>query len=412
MAKGNMLLGYARGKVGSLVFTRRNGEQVARPYNGKPKDAKTRAQMEQRSSITNIVRLYQATPSFFKKAFEGKKSTWSDYNALVSVNLKRTPKIYLPKEIADNEGGVAAPYRITQGSLQSILVTGQGVDSVTNISLGTNFSISAATTVGELSEAILANNTFIMANDQLSYLSIEQYTDNGTPKLRARKYEMIINTEDLTLLSAVMPTQAIAVKEGYLGHGPLVYSGAFAWILSRNTPEGLKVSTQDLIATSNSVYSAYVGEDAATRAIGSYGSSGDVFLDTGTSGSVATVPSNRPSVANVRINNTNLASQTSNLEIISEAISAGDFVITGSALSEVESVSVTFIGLTSADAAKNETINVPVTASGETQLENTAEITLTDYSKLSGIKIAYEGRTLYSWSAGGGDSGDIEDPLV
>lgn len=412
MAKGNMLLGYARGKVGSLVFTRRNGEQVSRPYNGQPKDAKTRAQMEQRSSITNIIRLYQATPSFFKKAFEGKKSNWSDYNALVSVNLKRTPKIYLPKNIAENDGGVAAPYRITQGSLQSILVTGQGVDSATNISLGAGFEITAATTVGELSEAILTNNTFIMANDQLSYLSIEQYTDNGTPKLRARKYEMIINTEDTTLLNTVMPEQAIAVKEGYLGHGELVYSGAFAWILSRNTPEGLKVSTQDLIVTSSSVYSAYVGDDAATRAIGSYGTSGDVFLDTGTSGSVATTPSNRPSVASVSIDGENLAGVATNLSITEEAIEAGMLVITGSALSEVTSVGVTFTGLTAADAAKSQTITVPVTAAGETQLSNTAEITLTDFDELTGVKIIYDGRTLYSWTPGGGGDDVTEDPLA
>ena len=412
MAKGNMLLGYARGKVGSLVFTRRNGEQVTRPYNGKPKDAKTRAQMEQRSSITNIIRLYQAAPSFFAKAFENKKSDWSDYNALVSVNLKRTPKIYLPKEIAENDGGVAAPYRITQGSLQSILVTGQGVDSVTNISLGSDFEVAAATTVGELSEAILLNNTFIQANDQLSYLSIEQFTDNGTPKLRARKYEIIINTEDTTLLNTVMPEQAIAVKDGYLGHGELVYSGAFAWILSRNTPNGLKVSTQDLIATSSSIYSAYVGDSAATRAINSYGSNGDVFLDTGTSGSVATVPSNRPSVASVSIGGTNLASQGSNLAVTDEAIAASGLVITGSALSEVAAVNITFIGLTSADAAKNETISVPVTATGETQLVNTAEIELTGYDELSGVKITYEGRTLYSWSPGGSGDDVTEDPLA
>lgn len=412
MSKGNMLLGYARGKVGSLVFTRRSGEQVTRAYNGRPSDAKTRGQVEQRSQITNIVRLYQASPSFFKKAFEGKKENWSDYNALVSVNLKRNPKIYLTKEIADNGGGVAAPYRITQGSLQNILVTGQGVDSVTNISLGADFEITAATTVGELSEAILANNTFIMANDQLSYLSIEQYTDNGTPKLRARKYEMVLNVESTTLLNTVMPEQAIAVKEGYLGHGELVYSGAFAWILSRNTPEGLKVSTQDLIVTSNSVYSAYVGEDAATRAIGSYGTSGDVFLDTGTSGSVATTPSNRPSVASVSIDGENLAGVATNLSITEEAIAAGMLVITGSALSEVTSVGITFTGLTAADAAKNQTITVPVTAAGETQLSNTAEITLTDFDELTGVKIIYDGRTLYSWTPGGGGDDVTEDPLA
>lgn len=413
MAKGNLFLGYGRGKVGDIVLMRKNGTQVARAYNGQPKDANTRSQAEQRSLITNIIRLYQSSPSFFEKAFENKKENRSDYNELVSINMKRTPKVYLPKSIADNNGGVVAPYRITAGSLQNILVTGTGADAVTNIAVG-DITINASYTVGELTEAILANNTFIMEGDQLSYLSIEQYTDNGTPKLRARKYEMILTAGDSTPVLNVFPVQAVAVVDGFIGHGALVYSGAFAWILSRRENGKLKVSTQDLVVTSDALYQPYVGSDAATRASVSYGASDMPFLDTGESGSGSAVPSNRPSVASVSINDSTITSGDGDVSISEHVIPAGKLVITGSALQDVSQISITAKGQTADDPLETvhtQTITVPVTAAGDVQLSNTSEVDLVNIDLLESLSISISGRSVYSWSASG-DGGTTDDPLV
>lgn len=409
MSKGNMFLGYARGKVGSLVFARKAGEQITRAYNGNPKDAKTEAQMKQRTSLTNIIRLYQCSPGFFKKAFENKEATQSDYNRLVSINLKKSFRVYLPKEIADSNGGVVAPYRITDGSLQNIIVSGSGVDAVTNIAVGAAFEITAETTVGELTAAILGNNTFIMAGDQLSYLSIEQYTDLGVPKLRARRYEMVLDVSSTAKVLDVFPEQAVAVNGGFIAHGDLVYSGAFAWVLSRVENGKLKVSSQDLIVTSSDLYTQYTSTSAATRAISSYGSSGAVFLDPNTEAGSSTTPSNLPSVASVSINGQALTDGSNNVNIVDNAIDAGQLVITGSALTGVSSASIKFTYTTVLNPYTT-TQNVALTVSGETQASNTAEIALASSEELTGIVISINGRQVFSWSSNS-DEGESSNPL-
>lgn len=407
-----MLLGYARGKVGDLVFARRLGEQVTRGYNGNPKDAKTESQMKQRSSLANIVRLYQCTPSFFKKAFENKASNISDYNRLVSINLKKSFKVYLPKEIADSNGGVVAPYRITDGSLQNIIVSGSGVNAVTNIAVGDGFEITAETTIGDLTSAILSNNTFIREGDQLSYLSIEQFTDNGIPKLRARRYEMVLSLSSIDTVLSVFPEQAVAVNGGFIAHGELVYSGAFAWILSRNEDGKLKVSSQDLIVTSDDLYQQYTTPSAATRAANSYGTSGSVFLDPETESTGSSVPSNLPSVASVSINGTNLSGTSSKINITDDAISASQLVITGSALTDVTSVNAEFT-VTTVDDPKTITVAIPVTVSGETQAVNTSAISLPDGEELYRVQLTIAGRKVYSWESSDADIEDnVNNPLA
>ena len=414
MSKGNMFLGYARGKVGSLVFARRNGEQVTRAYNGAPKDAKSVSQGKQRSSITNIVRLYQSTPSFFQKAFEGKKAGLSDYNQLVSINMKRNPKVYLPKNIADNGGGVVAPYRITQGSLQAILVTGEGVDAVTNIAVGSSFEINAATTVAQLSQAILDNNTFIMEGDQISYLSIEQYTDGSTPKLRARKYEMQIDTSLNMPVYNYLPVQAVNNVDGFIGHGERVYSGAFAWVLSRIVDSNLKVSTQDLIVTSSGLYSTYSSSSAATRAAESYGAVELPFLNPDGEGGSSSTPSNRPSVAAVQIEGVTLVPGQGVVNVASGSIPAEEFVIAGSALAEVSTVHAVFSGRDGLDMNNvSAEVDIPVTVTGDTKLVNTSAIELDDVAEVTKLTISVDNRQVYSWTGStDGNDDETDDPLA
>lgn len=403
MSKGNFLTNTVAGKLGSMVFMRRNGEQVTRSW-VKPKDSKTYAQGRQRSSLSNIIRLYQSSPSFFKLAFENKPSNQSDYNALVSRNLAANPKIYLPKEVADAGGAVVAPYLISDGSLQQILIEGEGVSARTNISLGGDFVIDGTTTVAQFTQAILANNTFIQEGDQLSYLSIEQYTAEGFPRLRTRKYEVVLSTTDNSLLYASMPTQAVSVNGGFLAHGALVYSGAFAWILSRVADGKIKVSRQRLIVTDTSLYSSYTGNEAATKAASSYDDKRVVFLDPNTAGmGVASSPSSLPSVALVQLQGVTLNSNQGTITLdAANTIAADALKITGSNMTGVTEISLTVTN--EADDVK-ATVTVPVTVESDTMIQNTAAITVTGVAVVSAMTITVEGSRVFSWTAA--DTGDL-----
>lgn len=403
MSKGNFLTNTVAGKLGSMVFMRRNGEQVTRSW-VKPRDTKTYAQGRQRSSLSNIIRLYQSSPSFFKSAFENKPSNQSDYNALVSRNLSSTPKIHLPKEVADFGGAVVAPYLISDGSIQQILTEGRGVTTRTNIALGADFEINATTTVAQFTRAILANNTFIQEGDQLSYLSIEQYTAEGYPRLRARKYEVILSATNSTMLLDYMPAQAVAVSGGFLAHGDYVYSGAFAWVLSRFVSGKLKVSRQRLIVTDASLYSSYTGNEAATKAASSYDDKNVVFLDPNTiSMGVASSPSSLPSVALVKLQGVTLNSNQGVVTLTAaNTIAVGELKITGSNMTEVTEISLTVTN--EANNAK-VTVTVPVTVDSDTSIKNTAAIIVTGVTVVSAMSVAVDGSRVFSWSAA--DIGDL-----
>lgn len=407
-------MGTINGKIGDLVFMRRNGEQVQRAY-VKPKNAMTRSQYTQRSQITNIVRLYQASPSFFQRAFENKPVYQSDYNALVSRNLGKDPKVYLPKEVAEAGGGVAAPYIISDGTLQAILVSGVGADAVTNIAIG-ELEITPQLTIAELSAAILANNTFIEAGDQLSYVSIEQYQDNGIPKLRLRKFEFVVNTAAQGLVTDYWPVQAIVNKEGFIGHGAFVYTGAFAWVLSRIANGKLKVSRQRLILTAQNINTNFTSADAITRAQVSYGATLPIFLDPNSDASGSAVPSVGASVAAVSLSDTNLDS-SADFVAAATSIAAGKLIIQGSGLSEIESCQVTLRYFNSEDAPgdgySEQTLTVPLTAESDVLTKNTAAVNgLTDLP-IYGVKIIFGVRTVFSWGynqSGGGSGEGGQDP--
>lgn len=73
MSKGNLLLGFARGSIGDVTFSRSNGEQVARARNRQPANPNTESQAIQRAVTASVARLYSMGQSIFNHAFQGLK---------------------------------------------------------------------------------------------------------------------------------------------------------------------------------------------------------------------------------------------------------------------------------------------------------------------------------------------------
>lgn len=88
MAKGNMLQGMARGKVGDVVFSRLNGEQVSRVRNRHPQNPRTEAQLYQRAIMATIMQAYSAGKAIFDHSFEGEKVGSGCQRAFMSRNAK------------------------------------------------------------------------------------------------------------------------------------------------------------------------------------------------------------------------------------------------------------------------------------------------------------------------------------
>ena len=71
MSKGNMLLGHARGKVGSLVFSRANGKQIVRSRAEVVKNPRTEQQMVQRIMLNTIAQAYSQMKAITDHSFQG-----------------------------------------------------------------------------------------------------------------------------------------------------------------------------------------------------------------------------------------------------------------------------------------------------------------------------------------------------
>lgn len=119
MSKDNMLLGYARGKVGSLVFARRKGLQITRAYNANPANPKTPAQINQRMKMYAPTNLYKRIRSrFFPFAFEDQRPNETAYNAFMRHNINVSP--WVSRQLASEYAPVPFRAVMSEGSLPAI----------------------------------------------------------------------------------------------------------------------------------------------------------------------------------------------------------------------------------------------------------------------------------------------------
>lgn len=264
MSKGNMLLGHARGKVGSLVFSRVKGQQTTRARNFTPANPRTASQMYQRALFTDAVKFFtRGRRNLFQFAFEDKKANESDYNAFMRNNAKRG--VVISKEAFDLYGYPAlGNWLMSKGSLQPIIpqkTTAGGP----YLQVVKPTSLESISTIGQLSEFLVDGDEWL-DGDIITFVTI---TFSPTSKIPAVTPPADSNTSwevtqvQLDLASA-QPITDFGVNAGFIApeeageNGSLelsqkiegyVGNQAYVIIHSRNTTTGLRVSTQELKLT-------------------------------------------------------------------------------------------------------------------------------------------------------------------
>ena len=88
MAKGNMLQGMARGKVGDVVFSRLNGQQISRVRNRQPYNPRTNKQLIQRAIMATVMLGYSAGKEIFNHSFQGKAVGAENQREFMRLNAK------------------------------------------------------------------------------------------------------------------------------------------------------------------------------------------------------------------------------------------------------------------------------------------------------------------------------------
>lgn len=139
MSKGNMLLGHARGKVGSLVFSRSNGQQIVRARAEQVKNPQTDAQMIQRILLNTIAQAYSNMSAIVDHSFEGVPAGQKSMSVFMKRNLDAIRKKLAEVGDLDATEPMVSPinsnifavndYEISKGSLPECTpreVTGTG----------------------------------------------------------------------------------------------------------------------------------------------------------------------------------------------------------------------------------------------------------------------------------------------
>ena len=262
MAKGNMMLGYSRGSVGDVTFSRLKGQQIAKARNRNPNNPKTKTQMMQRSLFVSATKFYQqARAKFFKFAFEDKKYHESDFNAFMRHNVKNGTNMTQEAVKAYNYPALGI-WALSKGSLEPFVQTSVGNQFRAATGIITPASYQAPTTVGQLSATLIQSNRFqagdmlTMVNygftlvgeapvpalaplndDYLTYFSYKQMIIDTASTDALTKYDMDVYVDNTT-------------KELFITSNGEIYDEKYVCaclIHSRQTANGLLVSDSVLL---------------------------------------------------------------------------------------------------------------------------------------------------------------------
>lgn len=94
MARGNMLQGMARGKMGDVVFYRQNGEQLSRVRVRSIKNPKTNKQLAQRAVMSTVMQAYSAGKEIFDHSFQGLSVGQENMSRFMSRNAKWLRQVF------------------------------------------------------------------------------------------------------------------------------------------------------------------------------------------------------------------------------------------------------------------------------------------------------------------------------
>lgn len=193
MAKGNLFQGMARGKVGDVVFSRLNGEQVSRVRNRHPKNPRTNAQLYQRAIMATILQAYAAGKEIFNHSFEGKSVGEGNMRVFMSRNIKMLRGV-IASEVAtrvalqEEMGRVVAPGSISPIPVPGLIVSQgtiqQNFFKVTPATMAANATIARPAAGGaEQKAAEYAAANGLYAGDIYTFITFVNYTNDVRFKL-------------------------------------------------------------------------------------------------------------------------------------------------------------------------------------------------------------------------------------
>lgn len=176
MTKRNLTLGNASGKLGSVVYMRRRGQQIARVLVPSPRDPKSERQGVARAHFANYVNLWRLLGTSVFESWIGVSRYGTRANAFYKMNVGRMPAI----SKSMSRSGYAYPNLglLTYGNLPvsyryeyaTIDVVGAPDDKSPALAWSGNAFGGSAATWGDVSAALIKANEGLRQGDVIHFM--------------------------------------------------------------------------------------------------------------------------------------------------------------------------------------------------------------------------------------------------
>lgn len=206
MSKGNLFLGFARGKVGDVVFSRNSGEQVARARNRSPKNPQSALQMLQRVCMKTSSSAFSMLQAICNHSYQGRAEGTPCQSRFTELNVAQMRRqlrdlieqgdpVDIMESVESNfagkydTGAQIRPYVISEGTLPVMSYAMSG-DIACNAVFAIPGITSATATTFTYQQVIDALG--LQAGDQITFvaLSVDDTKDGST--FNAFKYARVI----------------------------------------------------------------------------------------------------------------------------------------------------------------------------------------------------------------------------
>lgn len=170
MSKGNLFLGFGRGKVGDVVFYRSNGEQITRSLNRNPKNPRSESQLLQRIIMGTVMQAYSKMKSITDHSFEGVQpgaATMAEFLRLNVDNLRARVSAEIEQGSALEEIWAFTPMGTSQFAPNEYIVSRGTLPQVPCLIETTTAKI---TDITENTYQAIINQYGLQRGDQLTFM--------------------------------------------------------------------------------------------------------------------------------------------------------------------------------------------------------------------------------------------------
>lgn len=193
MAKDNLFLGTARGKVGDIVFSRQGGQQIIRARNRNPRNPQTSLQLAQRVIMNTASKAYSLFWAICNHSFEGVTGNAANQRVFLKENITMlrdkigkflsNPTVPIEQSVdaavgnfnlKDDVFAVPNKYLISQGTLPSIKYVVNG--TAFTIYFGLDITLSGEAAVPTYAQVIEALGS--QRGDQITIIA--PFSDKST----------------------------------------------------------------------------------------------------------------------------------------------------------------------------------------------------------------------------------------